>query len=195
MTSGPVPGVIQPPTCIFRSFFHLPSKIQEVFLTQISSRYRNSTRSPPQNFLNTLPFALDGREGRLPEKIKCQPLDKHWCSIVELSGRRAAGSVHLHFPPTIVSFDTQHRPRSLPPSVPSRGCVWRAMPGGCCCFGCIVHTSAVGMVKDRTGRWRGCPVGNTRAVGLPLGLGWPPKMCNVGALDASGRVECFPGVW
>ena len=138
------------------------------------------------------PLALDGR---IPARIKCHPLDQHRCSIVELSSHRAAGSVHLHFPPTIVSFDTQHRPRSLPPSVPSRCCVWRAVPGCCCCFGCLVNTSAAGMVKDRTGRWRGCPVGNTRAVGLPLGLEWSPKMCNVGALGAAGRAECFPGVW
>ena len=148
-----------------------------------------------RRFERSLPFALDGREGCLPGKIKCQPLDKHWCSIAELSSRRAAGSVHLHFPPTSVSFDTQHRPGSFPPSVPSRGCVWRAMPGGCRCFGCIVHTSAVGMVKDRTGRWRGCPVGNTRAVGLSLGLELPPKVCHAGALGAAGRAECFPGVW
>ena len=98
-------------------------------------------------------------------KIKCHPLDQHRCSIVELSSRRAARSVHLHFPPTIVSFDTSHRPRSLPPSVPSRCCVWRAVPGCCCCFGCLVNTPAAGMVKDRTGRWRGCRVGcRTRIV-------------------------------
>ena len=130
------------------------------------------------------------------------PTRQHRCSIVELSSHRAAGSVHLHFPPTIVSFDTQHRPRSFPPSVPSRGCVWRAMPGGCRCFGCIVHTSAKGMVKDRTGRWRGCPVGNTRAVGLPLGLKWPPR-CAMSVLwvllggrsasPAFGNPEQHPG--
>ena len=110
------------------------------------------------------PLALDGR---LPARESAQvpPTRPASCSIVELSSHRAAGSVHLHFPPTIVSFDTQRRPRSLPPPVPSRCCVWRAVPGCCCCFGCLVNTSAAGMVKDRTGRWRGCCVGcRTRIV-------------------------------